>query len=69
VQQVDQDLQRLAHDGVRASPLDVHDETDTAGVVLAARIVQALGGRGTGLAPSVHDFSHLRHPFVKTVAR
>ena len=36
-----QDLERLAHDRVRLAPLDVHDETDAAGVVLVARIVQA----------------------------
>src|SRR5262249_14881229 len=42
VQQVDEDLERLAHDRVRAAPLDVHDEADAAGVVLAARVVQAL---------------------------
>jgi hypothetical protein len=65
MQQVDEDLQSLAHDRVRAAPLDVHDEADAAGVVLAARVVQALGGRGTGLAPWVQDFSHLRHPFCE----
>src|SRR5215475_1762400 len=65
VQQVDEDLQRLAHDRVRATPLDVHDEADAAGVVLAARVVQTLSGRGTGLAPSVQNFSHLRHPFCE----
>ena len=45
VQEVDQDLERLAHDRVRAPPLDVHDEADAAGVVLVARVVETLGGR------------------------
>jgi len=65
VEQVDENLQRLAHDRVGAPALDVHDEADAAGIVLAARVVQALSGRGTGLAPSVQDFSHLRHPFCE----
>ena len=34
VLQVLQDLQRLAHDGVRLAPFDVDDEADAAGVVL-----------------------------------
>ena len=43
--EVDEDLQRLAHDVVRALALHVDDEADAAGVVLGARVVQTLGGR------------------------
>src|SRR5262249_53463027 len=50
VKEVDEDLQRLAHDGVRLSPLDVDDETDAAGVVLVARIVETLSGWWSELA-------------------
>ena len=45
VQQVDEDLQPLLDDAVRAAALDVDDEADAAGVVLVARIVQADGIR------------------------
>ena len=41
--EIDEDLQRLAHDVVRALSLHVDDEADAAGVVLGARIVQTLG--------------------------
>src|SRR4029453_19004558 len=64
MEQVHENPQRLAHDCVRAPALDVDDEPDTAGVVLAARIVEALGGRGTGRARSVLDFRHC-HPFCE----
>jgi hypothetical protein len=47
MQQVDQDLQPLPHDTVRASPLDVDDKSDAAGVMFIARIVQASCVRGT----------------------
>ena len=43
VQQVDQDLQSLLDDAVRAAALDIDDEPHTAGVTLVARIVQADG--------------------------
>jgi hypothetical protein len=69
MQEVDEQLQSLMHDGVRLLPFDVDDEADAAGIVLAARIVQALGGRGAGLARSVQEVSHVRHSFVKTVSR
>ena len=36
VLQVDQDLQRLLHDRVRAAPLDVRDEADAARIVFCA---------------------------------
>jgi hypothetical protein len=42
VQQVLQDLERLADDGVGLPALDVHDEADAAGVVLMGWIVEAL---------------------------
>ena len=50
VQQVDEDLQPLLDDAVRAAALDVDDEPDAAGVVLVARVVQArrFGRRGNG---------------------
>jgi hypothetical protein len=48
VQQVDQDLQALFDDAVRAAALDVDDESHTTGVTLVARIVQA-GGIGRAL--------------------
>ena len=43
VQQVDEDLQSLLDDTVRAAALDIDDEPHTAGVMLVARIVQADG--------------------------
>ena len=47
VPQVHQHLQRLPHDRVGTTPLDVHDEADAAGVVFVQRIVQAgRAGRG-----------------------
>ena len=46
VQQVDENLQRLADDAVRPHALDVDDEADAAGVVLEGGVIQALG-RGT----------------------
>ncbi len=45
VEQVDEQLQRLADDGVRPLALDVNDEADSAGVVLVLRVVQPLRGR------------------------
>ena len=50
MQQVDEDLQPLLDDGVRSPALDVHYETDAAGVALVVRIVQA-GRLGGGLRP------------------
>jgi hypothetical protein len=44
VLQVDQNLQRLPDDGVRASALDISDEPDAAGVVLMSWIVETYGG-------------------------
>ena len=40
VLQVDEQLEGLLHDGVRAPAVEVNDEPDAAGVVLVARIVQ-----------------------------
>src|SRR5207245_10187587 len=48
VEQVAEDLQRLADDRVRLLACDVDDEADAAGVVLVARVVEALGGRLAG---------------------
>jgi hypothetical protein len=45
--QIDQDLQRLTNDVVRATPLHVHDEADATGVMLHLRVVQTLSGGGT----------------------
>jgi len=59
VQQVDEQLQRLADNAVAALAFDVADEPDTAGIMLVARIVETLGrGRlvpGRGLRV-VHRF-------------
>ena len=41
VQQVDQDLQSLLDDRVRAAALDVDDEADAAGIVLVRGVVQS----------------------------
>ena len=57
VQEVDQDLERLAHDGVRLSSLDVDDEADAAGVVLVAGIVETLSGRRSELVRLHHGHS------------
>ena len=46
VLQIDQDLQRLAHDVVRARALHVHDEADATRVALVLRAIQTLTGRG-----------------------
>ena len=48
VLQVDQDLNRLADDVVRATPLHLHDEADTTGVVLRLRVVQTWRRGSTG---------------------
>jgi hypothetical protein len=42
VLQIDQDLQCLGDDAVRAFALLVHDEADAAGVAFEARVVQTL---------------------------
>ena len=42
--EVDQHLQGLPDDGVRAAALHVRDEPDAAGVVLMSRVIQALRG-------------------------
>ena len=54
VQQVDQQLQPLLDDRVRAPALHVDDEADAAGVVLVPRIVEALRARRL-CACSRHD--------------
>ncbi len=45
--QIDQDLQRVLDDLVRARSLDVHDKSHAAGIVLGAGVVQTLSGRWT----------------------
>ena len=47
--QVDEHLQRVADDGVRAAALGVHDEADAAGVVLMTRVVEAVSGGWLGV--------------------
>jgi hypothetical protein len=42
VQEVDERLEALADDGVRLGALDVDHESDTAGVMLVAGIVETL---------------------------
>ena len=44
-----EDRQRLADYLMGLAPLDVHDEADSAGIVLEPRIVQALLGRQSSL--------------------
>ena len=65
VKEVDENPERLAHDRVRPPALDVDHEADAAGVVLAARVVQPLGGRRTGNGGSVLNFGHGLHPFCE----
>src|SRR5947209_6198852 len=55
VLQVDEDLDRLAHQVVRPAAVQVHDEADAAGVVLEARVVQALLG-GEAIVHDGHTF-------------
>src|SRR2546428_8071768 len=55
----------LAHDCVRPPALDVDDEADAAGVVLAARVVQPLGGRRTGNGGSVLNLPPWVPPFCR----
>ena len=38
--EIDQDLQAALDDVVRFSPFDIGDETDAAGIMLVARIVE-----------------------------
>ena len=44
VLQIDQDVQRLPHNVVRALPLHMDDEADTARVALVEGVVQTLSG-------------------------
>ena len=55
VLQVNEDLQRIADDVVRLAVLEIDDEADAAGIVLVARIVQALLVRES-VAESCHFF-------------
>ncbi len=48
-----QDAQALADDGMAALSFDVGDETDAAGIVLVARVVQALATRALEMDPSL----------------
>ena len=43
MQQVDQDLERLADDRMRRPALDVGDEADAAGIMFVAWVVETLG--------------------------
>jgi hypothetical protein len=66
VQQVDQHLQPLLDDAVRAPSLDVDDEADTARVVLVTRIVQTMsGGRGVAMLGRHRDAQLSRTPMQK----
>jgi hypothetical protein len=58
VEQVDEDLQGLPHDGVRGSSLDVDDEADAAGVRARGRGGRDPGGRLAGVRRL------LRHPCI-----
>ncbi len=60
MEQVDQDRERTTHDRVRTPPFDVHDESDAAGVVLVAGVVQTLSGRRSWRGWSTLGFRHLR---------
>ena len=44
VAQISQDFQTLADGLVAFAVLDIDDETDTAGIVLVARVVEPFGG-------------------------
>ena len=44
MQQVDEQLQRLADDAVALLALDVDDKADAAGIVLVPRVVESLRG-------------------------
>ena len=57
VQEVDQHLERLAHDGVRLPALDVDDEADAACVVFVPGIVETLSGRWSELVRLHHEHS------------
>jgi hypothetical protein len=48
VEEILEDLESLIHDGVGLSALHVHDEADTACVVLVSGIIEALGRRHSG---------------------
>jgi hypothetical protein len=48
VEEILEDLESLIHDGVGLSALHVHDEADTACVVLVGGIIEALGRRHPG---------------------
>jgi len=64
MEEIDQDLERSAHDRVRTPPLDVHDEPDATGIVLVARIVESLSGWRSRHGRSTRSFSH-RHPLCE----
>ena len=56
VREIREDLEPLRDDFAALLALDVGDEAEAAGVVLVARIVESLGGRGRG---GVHGRSYL----------
>jgi hypothetical protein len=43
MEEVLEHLHGLAHDGVGLPAFDVHDETDTTGIVLVSGIIETLG--------------------------
>ena len=50
--QIDENLERLLDNARRPASLEIHDEADSAGIVLVPRIIQALLGRNCRLG---HD--------------
>jgi hypothetical protein len=60
--EIHQHLERLLDDRVRATPLDVHDEADAAGVVLVLGIVKAGGGWA---CDNAHDRGVYRRPGLR----
>ena len=65
MQQVDEELQRLLDDRVRAHAFDVHDEPDSTRVFLVARVVESLRGRTTGFAIHKRKTSYRVRPVHK----
>jgi hypothetical protein len=59
VQQVDEKLKRLPHDGVRAHALDVDNEANATCVFLETRIVESLAGRTPRFAVHKRRSSYL----------
>ncbi len=64
---VDEQLQRLPHDGVRARPFYVNDESDAAGVFLVSRVVKSVSGRATRFAIHIRRSSYRVHPSISKI--